>query len=147
MPANKPLSLIQRVTDDEERRRAESLATRERRVTDCEAKLAELERYHTGYLSEFAHHAARGIDGGRVREFQAFLSRLAEALRQQSEVVERAKADRDAELSSWRRAAQRAQMVDHVVKRREADERRISERREQRESDERSARTFRRHEH
>jgi len=147
MRASKQLKLVQRVTDDEERRCAESLAARERRVKDSEAKLAELERYHCGYVSEFAKQVASGIDGARIREFQAFLSRLAEALRQQSEIVERVKADRDVERSSWRLAAQRSEMVDHVVKRREGEERYAAERQEQRESDELSQRKSHRHEH
>jgi flagellar protein FliJ len=146
MRASKQLKLVKRVTDDAERRCAESLAVRERRVTDSETKLAELERYHTGYLSEFTKQVARGIDGARIREFQSFLSRLSEALRQQSEIVERARADRDVERSSWRRAAERAEMVDHVVKRREGEERLAAERQEQRESDQRSQRKSHRHE-
>jgi flagellar protein FliJ len=143
---SKQLKLVKRVTDDEERRCAESLAARERRVAESEAKLAELERYHLGYAGEFGKHVARGIDGARIREFQAFLSRLSEAMRQQGEILERARADRDLERSSWRRAAQRAEMVDHVVKRREQQERRAVEREEQRESDERSLRKLHRHE-
>ena len=81
-----------------------------------------------------------------MREFQAFLTRLAGALRQQGEILERTKAERDLELCDWRRAAQRADMVDHVVRRREDEERRAAERAEQRESDDRSLRRSHRHE-
>ncbi len=146
MQPSKQLKIVQRVTDDEERRRAESLAARERRVAESQAKLGELERYHSSYSDEFARHAALGMDGARMREFQAFLTRLAEALRQQGEILERTKAERDLELCDWRRAAQRADMVDHVVRRREDEERRAAERAEQRESDERSLRRSHRHE-
>lgn len=146
MRASKQLELVQRVTDEEERRRAEGLATRERRVAECEAKLAELQRYHAGYQREFAKHAGGGMNGARLRDFQAFLARLGEALRQQGEIVERAKMERDAELAGWRQAAQRADMVDHVVKRRKEEERRAVEHEEQRESDERSLRRHTRHE-
>lgn len=146
MRASKQLELVQRVVDGEERRRAEGLAARERRVTECEAKLAELERYHTGYATEFSKHAGRGMTGARLREFQSFLVRLGEALRQQAEIVDRAKAERDAELASWQQAAQRAEMVEHVVTRRKGEERRAADRAEQRESDERSLRKYPRHE-
>ncbi len=146
MRASKQLEVVQRVMDEQERRRAEGLATRERRVVESEVKLAELQRYHSSYANEFARHAERGMNGARLREFQSFLLRLAEALRQQAEIVDRAKADRDTELAGWRKAAQRAEMVDHVVKRRKATERRGVERQEQRESDERSLRKHHRHE-
>ncbi len=146
MRASKQLELVQRVTDDQERRRAEGLAARERRVAECEAKLAELQRYHSGYASEFARHAGRGMSGARLRDFQTFLTRLGEALRQQVEILDRAKAERDAELAGWRQAAQRAEMVHHVVKRRKAEEHRAVEREEQRQSDERGLRRHSRHE-
>ena len=138
--ASRQLQVVQRVTDNEKRRQAERLAARERRVLECEAKLAELTSYHQNYAREFAERAGRGIDGARLRAFQTFLARLAEAVRQQTEIVERARAERDADRDSWRRAAQRADMVGHVVKRRSNEERRARDRQEQRESDERSLR-------
>ena len=144
MPS-KQLQLVQRVTDNEERRHAERLAARERRVAECEAKLAELQSYQANYAREFAERAERGLDGARLRAFQTFLARLAEAVHQQSEIVDRARAERDADRDSWRRAAQRAEMVDHVVKRRKGEERRALDRQEQRESDDRCLRKHHRH--
>jgi flagellar FliJ protein len=131
------LETVQRLSDREERRRAEQLAACERRVSECEAKLAELTAYQAGYASDFARRAGDGLDGARLRHFQAFLLRLDEAVRQQSEILERARADRDAELERWRQAAQHAQMVDRVVTGRRSEATRELERREQRESDER----------
>ncbi len=141
---NKQLRTVQRVTDNEERRQAERLAARERRLVECEAKLAELARYHSNYAREFAERAGLGIDGARLREFQTFLARLGEAVRQQAEIVGRARAERDADRDNWQRAAQRAEMVDHVVRRRKSEERRALDRQEQRDSDERSLRKFHR---
>src|SRR5690348_17191544 len=106
----KQLETVQRVIDDEERRCMERLAAAERRVGECEAKLAELTGYQAGYAADFARRASGGLDGARVRHFQAFLARLGEAVRQQSEIVDQARADRDGELARWREAAQRAQM-------------------------------------
>jgi flagellar protein FliJ len=141
---NKQLRTVQRVTDNEERRQAERLAARERRLAECEAKLAELATYHSNYAREFTERAAHGMDGARLRAFQTFLARLGEAVRQQAEIVDRVRTERDADRDSWRRAAQRADMVDHVVKRRKSEERRALDRQEQRDSDERSLRKFHR---
>ena len=143
--SSKQLQVVQRVVDEEERRRAERLAARERRVAESEAKLAELQGYQKNYAREFSECAERGMDGARLRAFQTFLARLGEAVRQQAEIVDRARAERDAERDSWRRAAQRADMVDHVVKRRKSEEKRALDRQEQRESDERSLRKHHRH--
>ncbi len=141
---NKQLRTVQKVTDNEERRQAERLATRERRLAECEAKLAELASYQSNYAREFAERAGRGMDGARLRAFQTFLARLGEAVQQQAEIVDRARAERDADRDHWRRAAQRAEMVDHVVKRRASEERRALDRQEQRDADERSLRKFHR---
>jgi len=143
MRQRKQLETVQRVIGGEERRRAERLAAAERRVKDCEAKLAELSAYQADYAGDFARRASRGLDGARVRHFQTFLARLGEAVRQQSEIVDRARAERDAELEDWRQAARRAQVVGRVVEERRGEARRESDRREQRESDELSLTRFR----
>jgi flagellar protein FliJ len=138
MSNSKRLQVVERVADEHERRRAQSLAASERRLNECEAKLRELEGYRLAYGREFTALAARGAGALRLREFQAFIARLDEAVRQQSELVQRARGELDAERASWREAAQRAEIVGQVVKRRQSDERRVAERQEQRESDERA---------
>lgn len=145
MRQSKQLETVQRIAGGEERRRAERLAAAEKRVQDCEAKLGELSAYQADYARDFARRAGSGLDGARVRHFQTFLARLGEAVRQQSEIVDRARAERDAELDSWRQAARRAEMVGRVVENRQAEARRESDRREQRESDELSIARLRRH--
>jgi flagellar FliJ protein len=146
MRQHKQLETVQRIAGGEERRRAERLAAAERRVRDCETKLAELGAYQAEYARDFARRASAGLEGARVRHFQTFLSRLGEAVRHQSEIVDRARAERDAELESWRQAAQRAQVVGRVVEERRDEARRENDRREQRESDELSLTRLRRRE-
>ena len=137
----KALRTAQRVADEQERQRAEALAARERRVKECEAKLQELENYEAGYTREFTRRATDGMGGAGLREFQAFLGRLAEAVQQQREIVRRARAERDSDRTVWQHAAQHAEMVDRVVKRREREQVRAQDRQEQRESDERAQRS------
>jgi flagellar protein FliJ len=132
--------MVQRVVDDQERRRAEALAASERNVTENEAKLAELEAYQATYLRDFSSRAGTGMNAASARDYQAFLARLGEALRQQALAVVRAKAQRDSELRNWQGAAQRADAVGHMVKRWNAEEQRELERIEQKETDEFSQR-------
>ena len=136
------LEMVQNVVDDQERRRAEALAGSERRVSEAEAKLAELESYHESYVRGFAIRAEAGIDGVMARDYQAFLARLEEAIRQQKQVVIRARAQRDGEKQNWQGAAQRAEAVGQMVKRFLTEEERALDRREQHESDERSSRAW-----
>ena len=136
------LEMVQHVVDDQERLRAEALAVSERRVSESEAKLAELQNYHDSYVRSFAMRAGAGIDGAMARDYQAFLGRLEEALRQQGQIVIRARAQRDSEMQNWQGAAQRAEAVGQMVKRFQTEEARALDRREQAESDERSARAW-----
>ena len=134
------LEMVHRAVDDLERKRAEKLALSERRVKECEFKLAELENYQANYLREFATRARGGIGGVGLRDYQTFLARLAEAVRQQAQLVFRAHTERDAEKRSWQNAAQRAQAVGRIVERWQTEDRRTLERYEQSESDERAQR-------
>jgi flagellar protein FliJ len=134
------MQTVERVVSDVERKRAETLAASERRVSEGETKLAELESYQRTYADQFHESAGAGIGAAKLRDFQTFMARLADAVKQQTQIVLKAKADRDAELKTWQSAAQRAAAVGGLVKRWQTEERRVDDRREQSESDERSQR-------
>jgi flagellar FliJ protein len=131
---------VQNLYDETERRLAVALATVEKKVADAETKLRELERYRGDYENQFKQRAGRGIGATELRDYQAFLARLSDAIRQQQAVVKRAQSERDAERQRWEEAAKRAKALGHVVEQWQTEERRASDRREQRESDERSQR-------
>lgn len=134
------MQTVERVVSDAERKRAESLAASERRVSESEAKLAELETYQKSYADQFNTRAGAGIGAAGLRDFQTFMSRLADAVKQQTQVVLKAKIDRDVERLTWQNAAQRAEAVGGLVKRWQGEERREHDRNEQRDSDERAQR-------
>jgi flagellar FliJ protein len=140
MSPTRRLQLVQRVTDDKERRQAQRLAQSRARVAQCEAKLKELQGYHAAYVSDFDKRAAAGIGGAGIREFHAFLAKLGEAIRQQEELLDKARADSESERSSWQGAAQRSQIIDKVVERHAANELKDRDQRDQRESDDRGQR-------
>ena len=133
------LEMVQNVVADQERSRAEALAGSERLVMESEAKLAELQSYQESYVRGFAIRAGSGIDSTLARDYQAFLARLEEALRQQTQIVIRTRAQRDGEMRTWQGAAQRAEAVGQIVKRFQTEQAHAADRREQHESDERSA--------
>jgi flagellar FliJ protein len=134
------MAVVQKVVDDQERRRAQALAASEQRVLEGEAKLAELEKYRAGYLHDFSSKAGGGMSAASARDYQVFLARLEEALKQQAQIVARAKAQRDTERRNWQGAAQRADAVDHMVQVWNTADRKELERHEQKESDEFSQR-------
>jgi flagellar protein FliJ len=144
MKRSQRLQMVQQVVDDNERRRAERFASSEKRVSECEAKLAELEAYQISYARDFTARAGQGIGGAGLRDYQTFLARLGEAVRQQTQLVQRARLERDADRENWQGAAQRAEAVGQIMKRWQGEERRAVDRQEQLESDERAQRIYRR---
>jgi flagellar protein FliJ len=140
MTRAKRLQPVQDLVDDTQRRLAASLATAERRLSESEAKLQELERYRSEYEQQFSQSAGRGIGAAALRDYQAFLARLGEAIRQQDALVQRVRSDRDAERLRWQDAAKRARALGHVVEQWQNEELRTADRREQRETDERAQR-------
>jgi flagellar FliJ protein len=138
MTRAKRMAPVQKLMETTERGRAESMGKAQLRVTEAEAKLAELERYHTDYARNFNARASVGLDSSWLRDYQVFLARLVEAINQQRQILARSRAELDAERLQWQEAARRVRAVDTVVERWRDDERIASEQREQRESDERA---------
>ena len=140
MTRAKRLEPVQDIVGDAERRLAQSLAAHERRVAEGEVKLQDLQRYKSEYERQFTQRAGTGMGVTDLRDYQAFLARLTEAIRQQHGVVQRLRVERDTERSRWQEAAKRAKALDHVVERWQLEERKALDRREQRETDERAQR-------
>jgi flagellar FliJ protein len=138
----KRLEPVQQIVDDAQRRLALSVAAFEKRVLEGEAKLQELQRYKGEYEQQFSQRAGRGIGATDLRDYQAFLARLADAIRQQQALVTRARAEHQAERVKWQEALKRSKALGHVVERWQAEERQMNDRRDQRESDERAQRKF-----
>ena len=138
MPRARQLKTAQRLFDDDERRNAETLALAERQLRESETKLAELTSYQADYLRDFAKRAGGGMNAASARDYQTFIARLDEALRQQNELVAQARAQQAEQLGKWRGAARRSMAVDRAVERHATEERRTVERREQRDTDERA---------
>ena len=140
MKRSERMGTVERVVSDVEKKRAESLAASERRLSECESKLQDLQNYQKTYAEQFNARAGAGIGAVGLRDYQTFMARLAEAVKQQTQVVTQARVDRDAERVTWQSAAQRSEAVGGLVKRWQTEERREDDRQEQAESDERSQR-------
>jgi flagellar FliJ protein len=140
MTRTERLQPVQDVVENAEKRLAQSLAAFERRVIEAESKLQELTRYRGEYEQQYTQRAGSGIGVMELRDYQAFLARLNEAMRQQSAVLQRVRAERDAERVRWQEAARRVKAIDHVVTQWQNEERRVEDRRDQRETDERGQR-------
>ena len=139
MTRSERLDVVQQVTARNEREHAERVAAAQRHLKEMEDKHAALEKYRGEYEAGFATRSRAGFDAIGVRDFQAFLARLGEALIAQAEIVKQAQAAVDAVRAQWREAAQRAHVVDSLDERWQSEETRAANRRDQNESDELSS--------
>jgi flagellar FliJ protein len=130
------MGVVKQATAHSEREQAERVALAERHVVEMEEKLAALERYRKEYEDGFAVRAGGGLGVAAIRDFQAFLGRLGDALEQQRLIVEQARAAHQAVILVWREAAKRAHVVDTLAERWQVEESREESRRDQRDSDE-----------
>ncbi len=140
MTRSERLAPVQRVLGHSEQARARELGEAQRRLTEAEAKLAELSSYHGDYLQAYRKRAEDGTSVTALRDFQAFLARLEQALSQQEKVVTQARETVQSRRSNWQGAAREVKAVASVVDRWRGVEARDGERREQKESDERAQR-------
>ncbi|MGC3979894.1 MAG: flagellar export protein FliJ [Steroidobacteraceae bacterium] len=134
------LEPVQKIVDDTERRMAEHYAAAERLLNANEQKLQELTSYRNDYTEGFARRAGGGMGARDLVDYQAFMVRLNEAIKQQSQVVNNAKRDCELQRTRWREAAQRAKALGHVIERWQHEELRAADKRDQRETDERAQR-------
>jgi len=134
------LEPVQKIVDDNERRLAEHYASAERLLHSSENKLQELSGYRDDYTKGFAKRAGGGMGARDLVDYQAFMSRLNEAIKQQLQEVQRARIECDNQRKRWQEAAQRAKALGNVITRWHQEERHATERREQRDADERGQR-------
>lgn len=134
---------VHAVVEDNERKIARKFAHAEARCSEASAKLRELERYHGEYAQGFQQRVGGGIGAVGLRDYQVFLAKLAEAVKQQKAAVLRTEAERELVRREWAKAMQRTKAVAHVMEKWLAEERRALEQREQRETDERAQRSVR----
>ena len=131
MTQSRLIKSAQQVLKRHEQRHAVQLAALERQVHDNETKLAELERYREVYRRDFSVRAQEGISGGQALTYQNFISRVAQAVTEQHEQLQRARDQYADELRRWRSAARRTAALDRIVGRHEQAAQRHTERSEQ----------------
>jgi flagellar FliJ protein len=131
---------VQRVLGGAERDRARDMGAAQRSLGAAETRLQELQQYHADYLNGFQRSAKAGGNALALRDFQQFLGRLEEAIRQQEQIVAQARQGVVGSTTQWQSAAQRVKAVDSVVGKWQGEERRREDRLEQKDIDERAQR-------
>jgi flagellar FliJ protein len=140
MTRSERMAPVQRLFGETEKTRARELGDAQRRLADAEARLGELQTYRGEYMGAFRKRAEDGTSVRALRDFQAFLARLDEALRQQEQIVAAAREQTAGSRRTWQGAARQVKAVDSVVQRWQVAETKAGERRDQKDTDERAQR-------
>jgi flagellar FliJ protein len=141
MKRSERMEPVQQVLEGTEQARARELGEGQKRLAEAEAKLTELAAYHGEYLRAYRQRGQDGTSITRLRDFQAFLARLEQAMSQQEKVVAQARESVTAQRRNWQGAARQVKAVESVVGRWHRDEVKAGERRDQKETDERAQQT------
>jgi flagellar FliJ protein len=88
----------------------------------------------------FQQRAAAGIGVSGLRDYQTFLARLNEAVRQQDNVVSQLESDCARARVEWLEAAARKSAVSKVIENARTEDQKIEERHSQKETDEHAQR-------
>jgi flagellar FliJ protein len=137
---SKRLEPVGALADETERGCASHVAGLQGRLADAERRCIELKRYLGEYQSMFQQRASEGMRVTGMRDYQTFIARLGEAVRQQEDVIAQLRSDCERARASWVEAAARKSAVRKVIAKVRSDDQKLEERRSQKESDEHALR-------
>ena len=142
MPQKLPLAtlieLAQTKTDEASRR----LGQLQNAHTSAAAKLEMLLQYRQEYLDQFNGQMKGGLPSAQVRNFQNFIGTLDGAIEQQRALTLQADTRLGHGRSDWQNNKRRLTSFDTLADRVRQQEILVANKKEQRDSDERSARQF-----
>jgi flagellar FliJ protein len=136
MKRSKRLEPVGELADEEERECALQVANLQKRLDDAHKRGSELKRYLVEYQSMFQQRAAAGMGVAGLRDYQTFLARLNDAVRQQDAVIAQLEADGARARVQWLEAAARKNAVSKVIASARTEDQKLEERRSQKETDE-----------
>jgi flagellar protein FliJ len=136
MTRSKQMQPIKQLAADREREAGVQVELARRALDDHERQLAQLRLYRAEYAERVATDVAP--DTARLQNFHAFLGRLSDAIAQQERSVAEALAALERATDVWRERRIEAASVGRAVTRIATGERRVEDRRLQREADERT---------
>jgi flagellar protein FliJ len=140
MKRSKRLEPVGEIAENEERECAARVSALQSRLEEAQRRVNELKRYVVEYQSMFQQRAAAGMVVSGIRDYQTFLARLNEAVHQQDLIVSQVESDCAKARVQWLEAAARKSAVTKVIESARAEDRKIEDRRSQKENDEHAQR-------
>jgi len=115
---------------------AQTLGKIQRELSDHHLKLSELMKYYQDYTASYNQKAEQGMSIAQVQSYQKFISQLEIAISEQKKNITRVTEACDSSRVDWTVERQKTQVLEKVITRYQKQEQQISNRQEQRQSDE-----------
>jgi len=131
MRSSKKLQPMANLAVQKERRSARHHGGVLREFQQQQHQLDELIQYRSQYIEKFEEASKAGLPIEKMREFQAFLSRLTQAITAQRQQVEQKQVESDQSQSDWKDKRGRSKMMNKVVEQSQQAENKIAAKREQ----------------
>ncbi len=118
---------------------AQTLGKIQRELSEHHLKLSELMKYYQDYTTRFNEKAEQGMSITQVQSYQKFISQLEVAIEEQKKYISRVSEACDSSRAEWTVERQKTQVLEKVITRYKKQEQQVSNRQEQRLSDEQVA--------
>ncbi|RLK51009.1 flagellar FliJ protein [Alkalispirillum mobile] len=135
------LQPVQRLAGDKADEAGRELAEARQKLDAQRQQLQQLMTFRQEYAQQLQDQNG-GINAARLRDFNAFISRIDQAIQQQHKAVAEARRAVEAQRQDWLDAYSHSRAVDRVVDRFRDEEQRAADRREQLQLDELARRTY-----
>ena len=129
---------VVKVAENREQAAARGLGHAQATLAEAQQRLTELESYREEYIKRFHSTGAVGMSAAQMMDYRAFMVKLDQAIAEQGVVVEQAAQRVEQQRQEWFNRRGKVKMLDTVVTRYQADERRDADRKEQGDQDERT---------
>jgi len=116
------------------------LAESQQRLQHAETQLVQLQDYMLEYQQQFTQAGQRGLTTDQLRQHQAFIGRLEQAMRQQHETIRVARQQLEQVKQYWQSVYARYKGIQKLTDKAVCSEQLVRDKREQQAIDERSQR-------
>jgi flagellar FliJ protein len=138
MTRSERMKPVSRIAESRERDAAQAMAATREKLAQEEARHQELTGYRDDYAKRFEDAGRQGLAADKIADYRRMINQLNEALTWQGRRVDAARADYERDREAWLKTRQRVDVLDKATERFRNEERRESDRREQKETDERA---------
>jgi flagellar export protein FliJ len=134
MTKSKRFEPIREIASTSARDLSQAMGEAATKVTDLESQLRQLQTYRDDYMRT-SKQSTGTIDAVKLQNHRSFLDRLGEALRQQTKLLDNARAEYEKRRALWSEKRIEAESLGLAVDRFREEERHAADRIEQREGD------------